>query len=274
MSRKILTIAFGAVVLVIISGAWYFSRPPQTLTKNDLIKINNFKLNQTVKSPLTIKGEARGAWYFEGSFPIKIFDGNNSLLGVVPAQAKGEWMTEAFVPFEASLIFSTSTTKQGTLVLQKDNPSGLPENDDEFIIPVTFKDLAAQGEKITVKAFFNNSSLDPEYSCNKVFPIERTVDKTQATARAALEELLKGVSTEEESEGYFTSINPGVKINRLVVENGTAEVDFDGQLEFQVGGSCRVSAIRSQITQTLKQFPTVENVVISIDGRTEDILQP
>jgi len=35
-----------------------------------------------------------------------------------------------------------------------------------------------------------------------------------------------------------------------------------------------VTAIRAQITETLKQFPTVENVVISIDGRTEDILQP
>ncbi|PIP22172.1 MAG: hypothetical protein COX38_02115, partial [Candidatus Nealsonbacteria bacterium CG23_combo_of_CG06-09_8_20_14_all_39_25] len=48
----------------------------------------------------------------------------------------------------------------------------------------------------------------------------------------------------------------------------------DEQLEFQVGGSCKVSAIRAQITQTLKQFPTVDEVVISINGRTEDILQP
>jgi len=53
-----------------------------------------------------------------------------------------------------------------------------------------------------------------------------------------------------------------------------AKADFDEQLEFQVGGSCRVSAIRAEITQTLKQFSTVKEVVISIDGRTEDILQP
>ena len=53
-----------------------------------------------------------------------------------------------------------------------------------------------------------------------------------------------------------------------------AYVDFDEQLEFQVGGSCRVSAIRAQIIQTIKQFSTVKDVIISINGRTEDILQP
>jgi len=45
-------------------------------------------------------------------------------------------------------------------------------------------------------------------------------------------------------------------------------------LEFQVGGSCRVAAISAQIMETLKQFPTVKDVIISINSRTEDILQP
>ena len=127
---------------------------------------------------------------------------------------------------------------------------------------------------LKVKVYFNNNKLDPEFSCNKVFPVEREITKTQAVARAALEELLKGSSEKEKVEGFFTSINPGVKIQSLVIENGTAKVDFDEQLEFRVGGSCRVAAIRAQITQTLKQFPTVNDVIISINGRTEDILQP
>ena len=65
-----------------------------------------------------------------------------------------------------------------------------------------------------------------------------------------------------------------MRIQGLTIENGVAKVDFSEQLEFQVGGSCRVAAIRAQITDTLKQFPTVDSVVISIDGRTEDVLQP
>jgi spore germination protein GerM len=130
------------------------------------------------------------------------------------------------------------------------------------------------GETIKVKVFFNNDKLDPEFSCNKVFPVERKIAKTQTIARAALEELLEGPTQEEKSQGFFSNINPGVKIQKLTIENEVAKVDFDEQLEFQVGGSCRVAAIRAEITQTLKQFSTVKEVIISIDGRTEDILQP
>ena len=130
-------------------------------------------------------------------------------------------------------------------------------------------------EFLTIKVFFNNSNLDPEFSCNKVFSVERKIIKTEAVARAALEKLLAGPTEEEISQGFSTSINSGVKIQKLTIdENGTAMVDFDERLEFPGGGSCRVSAIRSEITQTLKQFPTVNNVIISIDGRIEDILQP
>lgn len=130
-------------------------------------------------------------------------------------------------------------------------------------------------ETMTVKVFFGNSILDPEVlDCSKNFSVERTIPKTLAVGRAALEELLKGPTEAEKADGYFTSINPGVKIQKLTVEDGVAKVDFDKQLEFQVGGSCRVAAIASQIRETLKQFPTVNDVVISIDDRTEDILQP
>jgi hypothetical protein len=244
------------------------------LEKQDLIRITSPRPNQTIESPLTITGEARGFWFFEADFPVKIYDGNNKLLGVAVAQSQGEWMTENFVPFAATLDFSFSGTKKGVLVLEKDNPSGLAQNADELRVPVVFKTVVSPDQITKVNVYFNNSNMDPEASCNKVFPVEREIIKTQAVARAALEELLKGPTQDEESKGFFTSINPGVKIQSLTIENGTASVDFNEQLEFQVGGSCKVSAIRAEIGQTLKQFPTVQNVVISIDGRTEDILQP
>lgn len=128
--------------------------------------------------------------------------------------------------------------------------------------------------KSKVKVFFNNTKLDPEFSCNKVFPVEREVADTPARARAALTELLKGTTPTEEEAGFMTSINPNVKIQSLTIENGVAKVDFDEQLEAAVGGSCRVGAISAQIRETLKQFSSVESVIISINGRTEDILQP
>lgn len=150
------------------------------------------------------------------------------------------------------------------------NRTGLPENADEAKIPIKF----AITDKIAVKVFFNNSNLDPEFSCNKVFPVERQTPTTQAIARAGLEQLFGGPTETEKSQGFITSLPPGVKIQRLVIENGVAQVDFNEALEYQVGGSCRVSAIRAQITETLKQFSTVREVIISINDRTEDILQP
>ena len=240
------------------------------LEKQNLIRVQNPRPNTLVQSPLKIEGEARGYWFFEASFPIRLIDGNNRELGSGIAQALSDWMTEDFVPFEVTLEFQPSTTKKGTLILEKDNPSGLPENADELRIPVYFNPV----EAMKVKAYFNNDKLDPEFSCNKVFPVERQIPKTQAVARAALEELLNGPTEKEKEQGFFTNINLGVTIQSLTITNGVARVDFDEQLEFQVGGSCRVAAIRAQITQTLKQFPTVESVIISIDGRTEDILQP
>ena len=94
--------------------------------------------NEIIASPLRITGAARGNWFFEASFPVHILDADGRKLGVTPAIALEEWMTTDFVPFEARLSFATSTTETGIMVLEKDNPSGLPEYADERRIPVRF----------------------------------------------------------------------------------------------------------------------------------------
>jgi hypothetical protein len=239
--------------------------------QNEEIIVNSPKVNDIITSPVSISGKVRGNWMFEASFPARVVDTNGNELGVAPLQAQENWMTTDFVNFTGQITFSNPTTTAGFLVFNNDNPSGLPQNLKEFKLPIKFGQSA---ETTTVKVYFNNNNLDPEASCNKVFPVDRVIPKTTAVARAALEALLAGPTTTEKASGYTTSINAGVKIQSLTIENQIARVDFDEQLEFQVGGSCRVSAIRAQITQTLKQFSTIENVIISINGRTDDILQP
>ena len=105
---------------------------------NDKIRVSMPLPSAIVKSPLKVTGEARGTWYFEASFPVKLFDGNGKELAITPAQTESDWMTTEFVPFSATLVFDAPQTATGTLVLEKDNPSGLPENDDSVIIPVRF----------------------------------------------------------------------------------------------------------------------------------------
>ena len=108
--------------------------------KAELIRVTTPQPNQVVQSPLIIKGEARGYWFFEASFPVKLVDANGKNIPLDPPyiMAKGEWMTEDFVSFEAILRFEKPETKTGTLIFQKDNPSGLPEYDDSLTVPVRF----------------------------------------------------------------------------------------------------------------------------------------
>ncbi len=102
------------------------------------IEITEPHANALVTSPLIVKGQARGTWYFEASFPVKLLDGNETEITVVPAQALSDWMTPDFVPFSVALNFSKPATQNGTLVLQKDNPSGEPAHDASVRIPVRF----------------------------------------------------------------------------------------------------------------------------------------
>ncbi len=110
----------------------------ESTTYNDLIRVTNLSEGDTIKSPLTLSGEARGNWYFEASFPIRLYDADGNELAVAVAQAQGDWMTTEYVPFKTTLTFDPPSTPTGTIVLQKDNPSGLPEYDDAFRINVQF----------------------------------------------------------------------------------------------------------------------------------------
>lgn len=91
-----------------------------------------------VQSPLLIVGEAR-LWYFEATFPVRLLNAAGREIAVGYASADGDWMTEDWVPFTAELSFPAQPSGSvGTLVLEKDNPSGLPEHDDRVEIPVKF----------------------------------------------------------------------------------------------------------------------------------------
>lgn len=113
--------------------------PNGSADKSNLIVVDQPVADQLATSPLTISGQARGYWYFEASFPVKLLDANGKLLAIKPAQAIGEWMTENFVPFSIELEFEDPATDTGVLVLEKDNPSDLPESADEIRIAVRFR---------------------------------------------------------------------------------------------------------------------------------------
>ncbi len=157
----------------------------------DLIKVFKPQAQQIITSPVQIVGEAKGYWFFEASFPVKLLDseGNELAQGIAQANplAGGDWLTEDFVPFVATLTFTQPVADSGTLILQNNNPSGLPEYDVQISIPVIFgmdnkavekpcvitgcsKQLCAEEEVITICDF------KPEYICYTKAVCERQLD--------------------------------------------------------------------------------------------------
>ena len=106
---------------------------------NNLIKVDSPTPKSSISSPLTITGSARGYWYFEADFPIFLLDGKGNKIATAIAQAKGNWMTKDYVPFEATMEFVAPASGGGELKFENSNPSGLEENARSLTIPVRFK---------------------------------------------------------------------------------------------------------------------------------------
>lgn len=183
------------------------------ITYPDLIRVDAPASGDLVTSPITITGEARGSWYFEASFPVKLVDANGRILAQGPAQAQGEWMTPEFVPFTATWAFSKPTTDTGTLILRNDNASGLPENDKEIEIPVRFaisdfisaefgksfkfgtggKASFSDGLSVTLKEV-NDSRCKPDVQCVWAGELSALILVTGSDFNQAIEEVRLGTT--------------------------------------------------------------------------------
>lgn len=115
--------------------------------KMDIIQLTTPQPNEVISTPLVVRGQARGNWFFEGSFPVTLTNWDGLIIAegvaqaqVDPSDTSGQgWMTTEFVPFSVTLTFEYPTVyDRGSLILKKENPSGLPENDDALEIPVKF----------------------------------------------------------------------------------------------------------------------------------------
>lgn len=107
-------------------------------TYKDLITVTNVNPNDKLMNPMLLLGEARGSWFFEATFPIDLVDVDGNVITQTYATADGDWMTNEFVPFSASLEYDPNLSGEGELVFKKSNPSGLPENAEEFRIKVNY----------------------------------------------------------------------------------------------------------------------------------------
>ncbi|HET9222027.1 MAG TPA: GerMN domain-containing protein, partial [Roseiflexaceae bacterium] len=122
----------------------------------------------------------------------------------------------------------------------------------------------------------------------QVRPHPQRILATERIGAVALEALLWGPPRTQ--MGYATALPtpdevlayPGreadwgarVTLRGLTIADGVATADFSQELRAYGGGSARVRAIREQITRTLKQFPSVREVRIAIEGQMDGVLEP
>lgn len=148
--RIILWVILAAIV---IAGAIMLALPkkeaphaPAITQQTTEITVASPAANAAISSPVSISGSAKGNWYFEASFPIMIVDWDGRIIGEGHAEATSDWMTEARVPFAASISFKAPACgvgqdycHRGAIIFKNDNPSGDPARSKSFEMPVMFK---------------------------------------------------------------------------------------------------------------------------------------
>lgn len=105
----------------------------------ELVTVTSPLPGETVTSPITIAWTAPGYRFFEATAPVVLTDRDGLIIAEGYVTATEEWMTEDIIPFEGVLTYTVDpnwANSNGSLILQKSNPSGLPENNAavEFMI--------------------------------------------------------------------------------------------------------------------------------------------
>lgn len=244
------------------------------------------KPNSKIGCDFVLAGKMPREWFFENSFQYSILINDKEIM-TGSVESNDDYTVEEILSFSKSISCKEGCLGDGEIVLQNNNPSGLDENHDEYRIPVTFtstcsvkeaekKEIVEEPTKtVSVKIYFSNSVEDPNSEkCEKTHYVVRRITETVAVGKASLTELLKGPNITERGKGYYTSIPIGTELKSLNIKNGVAYANFNEKLTEGVGGTCLTSKIRSQIENTLKQFPTVKEVQIEVNGKTLGVLEP
>lgn len=232
---------------------------------SDNIIVNQPISNAGIVSPLTVNGRARTS---SGVVAVRLLDAFELELATTTVAVSANSVESNF--FSAELNFPVPKSPAGWLEVFEPSPDNTVQP-GVIRLPVNFSDY----KNPQVKVFFSNIKQDPNIEdCAKVYPVTREINFNEQLAAGAIRQLLAGLTESEMKDGFVSNLPEGVKVQRLELVDGVMHVDFNQTLQAGVGGSCRVIAIRSQIEETLKQFEGVAEVEISIDGKTEEILQP
>ncbi len=131
-------------------------------------------------------------------------------------------------------------------------------------------------DAMTIKIYLSDGNNNPNFEdCGKVRAVTRTIPKTKAVAKTALDELVKG-ATEAEKARNLSSIFSGETksiIKSVNIKKGAAYVNLDDWVIENLGAattSCGAFTFITPIEKTLMQFPNVKRVFFAIEGSPKD----
>lgn len=140
-----------AVFLIVLGGIYLLQKKSEVLAPEDsgqniserMIEGNfadlvSFSIlpNSKVSGVVSYNGSIKGAYFFEGNILINVLDNNKNLLLGGYTMATSEWMTVEPVSFEGNIDFTNLPKGPAYIEIHNDNPSDLPENDKNVLVPI------------------------------------------------------------------------------------------------------------------------------------------
>jgi spore germination protein GerM len=148
-----------------------------------------------------------------------------------------------------------------------DSPSGPPEStpsSEGTTIPAGSSDEPTT----TVELWY---SMTTTSSIGEgLVPVYRDIPSTPAIGAATLRAWLEGPTSEEKAAGIHGAIPGGTELLGLDIEDGTAVVDLSPEFEKTNMGTFGESLLLEELAWTITQFPTVDRVLLKIDGEFKD----
>ena len=202
------------------------------------------------ENPVRFSGTART---FENNVVVRLRDTDGNLMVERAVTAQGD--LGQFNPWTAELYMTRDPGDRVTIeALEYSAKDGSERSVARAAVPV-------ETPLVELTVFAHDPQRAPT-DCTRVFPIIRRAPKATAVARLLVEVLLT------------TDVAPqGAQVNSVNLRDGVLTVDFNERMQ-NVGGSCRVQAIRASLERTLHTLPNVKKVVVTANGNHDLALQP
>jgi hypothetical protein len=143
-------------------------------------------------------------------------------------------------------------------------PTAIPATSPSTIAPTS---TGVDRVKIYLAAMEDNGKSGDQIGCgDSIIAVERQIAPTQAPLRAALEELLSLVDQYYGESGLYNALYQSkLTVEAITIDpNGKAIIHLRGTL--LSGGVCDDPRIIAQLNYTAKQFSTVKDTAIYVNG--------